>query len=200
VTNQGLIVPPHILWTRSLYDGWTTLRLVRPRLESGDVVDREVEDHGNAVAVLPFDPVRRTALLVSILRAPAFLSTGRTELLECPAGLMEEADPAETARREAYEEVGLRLRELEHVGRVWTSPGISTELMDMYLAPYSGADREHAGGGLASEHEHIEVTELSLDRLWSMVERKEIDDLKTLTLVLMLRTRRPDLFVAMEEH
>jgi nudix-type nucleoside diphosphatase (YffH/AdpP family) len=116
------------------------------------------------------------------------------------AGLMEEADPAETARREAYEEVGLRLRELEHVGRVWTSPGISTEIMDIYLAPYSGAHREHAGGGLASEHEHIEVTELSLDRLWSMVERKEIDDLKTLTLVLMLRTHHPDLFGAMEEH
>jgi hypothetical protein len=63
-----LIVPPHILWTRSLYEGWTTLRLVRLWLESGDVVDREVEDHGNAVAVLPFDPVRRTALLVRILR------------------------------------------------------------------------------------------------------------------------------------
>jgi hypothetical protein len=72
--------------------------------------------------------------------------------------------------------------------------------MDIYLAPYSGADREHAGGGLASEHEHIEVTELGLDRLWSMAERKEIDDLKTLTLVLMLRTRHPDLFGAVEEQ
>jgi hypothetical protein len=37
--------------------------------------------------------------------------------------------------------------------------------MDIYLAPYSGADREHASGGLASEHEHIDVTELGLDRL-----------------------------------
>jgi hypothetical protein len=68
--------------------------------------------------------------------------------------------------------------------------------MDMYLAPYSGADCEHAGGGLASEHEHIEGTELSLDHLWSMAERKEIDDLKTLT----LRTRHPDLFGAIEKQ
>ena len=37
---------------------------------------------------------------------------------------------------------------------------------------------------------------MSLDSLWSMVERKEIDDLKTLTLVLMLRIRHPDLFGA----
>ena len=189
-------MPPQILWTRGLYDGWTTLRLVRVRHESGDIFDREVEDHGDAVVVLPFDPVRRTALLVRVLRVPAFLSAGRTELLECPAGMMEDTDPAQTARREAYEEVGLRLRELEHAGRVWTSPGVSTERMDLYLAPYSGADRVGAGGGLATEHEHIEVTEMSLDSLWSMVERKEIDDLKTLTLVLMLRIRHPDLFGA----
>jgi nudix-type nucleoside diphosphatase (YffH/AdpP family) len=142
---QELTVPPQILSTLSLYDGWTTLRLVQLRLESGDVIEREVEDHGNAVAVLPFDPVRRTALLVRGLRAPALLSAGRTDLLECPAGLIEEADPAQAARREANEEVGLRLRELEHVGRVWTSPGISTEMMDLYLAPYSAADRVHAG-------------------------------------------------------
>jgi hypothetical protein len=71
-----LTVPPHILSTRSLYDGWTTLRLVQLRLESGEVIQREVEDHGNAVAVLPFDPVRRTALLVRGLRAPALLSAG----------------------------------------------------------------------------------------------------------------------------
>jgi nudix-type nucleoside diphosphatase (YffH/AdpP family) len=193
---QELTVPPQILSTLSLYDGWTTLRLVQLRLESGDVIEREVEDHGNAVAVLPFDPVRRTALLVRGLRAPALLSAGRTDLLECPAGLIEEADPAQAARREANEEVGLRLRELEHVGRVWTSPGISTEMMDLYLAPYSAADRVHAGGGLAAESEHLVVTELSLDTLWSMAEREEIDDLKTLTLVLILRIRHPELLGA----
>jgi 8-oxo-dGTP pyrophosphatase MutT (NUDIX family) len=114
--SEVSIVPPHILSTYSLYDGWTTLRLVRLRLESGEVIQREVEDHGNTLAVLPFDPVRRTALLVRGLRAPALLSAGRTELLECPAGLIEEADPAQTARREAYEEVGLQLRHLEHAG------------------------------------------------------------------------------------
>jgi hypothetical protein len=75
-----MTVPPHILSTHSLYDGWTTLRSVQLRLESGEIIQREVEDHGNAVAVLPFDPVRRTALLIRGLRAPALLSAGRTEL------------------------------------------------------------------------------------------------------------------------
>ena len=187
---------PQILSTRSLYDGWTSLRLVRVRLDSGEVVNREVEDHGDAVAVLPYDPVRRMAMLIRIMRAPALLRAGRAALFECPAGLLDEADPAEAARREAEEEVGLALHDMEHVGRVWTSPGISAEQMDLYLAPYSAADRVNAGGGIASEHEAIEVTELRLDVVWTMVERGELDDMKTLTLVLTLRLRHPELFSA----
>ena len=187
-------MPPEILSTLDLHDGWTKLRLVRVRLDTGDVVQREVEDHGNAVAVLPYDPIRRTALLVRVMRTPALLTAARATLLECPAGLVEEDDPAETARREAHEEVGLKVRDLEHAGRVWTSPGISTEVMDLYLAPYGVADRTDPGGGLASEHENLEVVELSLDALWTMVERDEIDDLKTLTLLLTLRVRCPELF------
>jgi nudix-type nucleoside diphosphatase (YffH/AdpP family) len=189
-------VPPQILSTRSLYAGWTSLSLVRVRLGSGEVVNREVEDHGDAVAVLPYDPVRRTVMLIRILRTPALVRAGRAALLECPAGLRDEADPAEAARREAQEEVGLALGEVEHVGRVWTSPGISAEQMDLYLAPYSAADRVDAGGGVASEHEAIEVAELGLDVVWAMVERGELDDMKTLTLVLTLRLRRPELFRA----
>jgi nudix-type nucleoside diphosphatase (YffH/AdpP family) len=185
---------PQILSTRSLYEGWTSLRLVRVRLRSGEIVEREVEDHGNAVAVLPYDPVRRMIMLVRILRTPALLRAGRTALLECPAGLLEEADPAAAARREAQEEVGLALGDVEHVGRVWTSPGISAEQMDLYLAPYSAADRVNAGGGIASEHEAIEVAEIGLDAVCAMVERGELDDMKTLALVQALRLRHPELF------
>jgi nudix-type nucleoside diphosphatase (YffH/AdpP family) len=185
---------PQILSTRSLYEGWTSLRLVRVRLRSGEIVEREVEDHGNAVAVLPYDPVRRMVMLVRILRTPALLRAGRAALLECPAGLLEEADPAAAARREAQEEVGLALGDVEHVGRVWTSPGISAEQMDLYLAPYSAADRVNAGGGIASEHEAIEVAEIGLDAVWAMVARGELDDMKTLALVQALRLRHPELF------
>jgi 8-oxo-dGTP pyrophosphatase MutT (NUDIX family) len=56
--------------------------------------------------------------------------SGAELLKPFPAGIIEEADPAQTARREVYEEVGLQLRDLEHAGRVWTSPGISTGVMD----------------------------------------------------------------------
>jgi nudix-type nucleoside diphosphatase (YffH/AdpP family) len=186
-------MPPEIVEKRTLHDGWCKVLRLRIRVGSSEVL-REVEDHGRAVAVLPYDPVRRTALLIKLLRAPVLLTEGVAELLEAPAGLADETDPAETARRELWEETGLQLREVEALGSVWTMPGISTERMALFLARYSEADRVGAGGGLASEHENITVQEISLDELWARVQAGQILDMKTLTLILMLHARHPELF------
>lgn len=183
-----------IVARHTVHSGFTTLMTIRLRLGDGTEINREVEDHGRAVAVLPYDPVRRTALLVRLLRAPVLFSAGIGELLEVPAGLIEEGDAADAARRELQEETGLEAARLEHVGCVWTSPGISTERMDMYLAAYSAEDRVGAGGGLADEHENITVIEIPLRELWGIVNSGQITDMKTLTLVLLLRSRQPKLF------
>ena len=68
---------------------------------------REIEDHGRATAVLPYDPTRRVALLVEQFRTPAFYAAGVTSVLEVPAGLLDESEPEEGARREAFEETGI---------------------------------------------------------------------------------------------
>jgi nudix-type nucleoside diphosphatase (YffH/AdpP family) len=187
---------PEIISKKVLYSGYVTLLALRLRLPDGEEITREVEDHGRAVAVLPYDPARRTALLVRLLRAPVLLGTGAPDLLEAPAGMVEEEDPSHTARRELQEEAGLRIGSLEHAGCVFTSPGVSTERMDLYLAPYAEADRTGAGGGVAGEHENITVCEMPLSDLWIMAERGEIADMKTLTLLLTLRVRHPQLFKA----
>lgn len=187
---------PKIIEKKVVHSGYVELLALRIRLSDGEAIAREVEDHGRAVAVLPYDPERRTALLVRLLRAPVLLSTGEAELLEAPAGMVEEDDPEETARRELAEETGLQARGLEHVGSVFTSPGVSTERMDLYLAAYAAADRIGAGGGLEDEHENITVCEMPLAELWSMAERNAIADMKTLTLLLALRVRQPHLFGA----
>jgi nudix-type nucleoside diphosphatase (YffH/AdpP family) len=103
-------------------------------------------------------------------------------------------DAPTTARREAMEEAGLRLGELELVAYAWPSPGMLTERLSLFLAPYRAADRVGAGGGVAEEHEEIEVVEMPLGELAALVDRGEIYDMKTLILVQTLRLRRPDLF------
>jgi hypothetical protein len=73
-------------------------------------------------------------------------------------------------------------------------PGISTERLSLFLAEYRPDHRTAAGGGLASENEILTVVEIGLAELARMADEAELADLKTLTLVLALRVRRPDLF------
>jgi nudix-type nucleoside diphosphatase (YffH/AdpP family) len=185
---------PAVLDRKIVHDGWSTFVIARIRLPNGAVVNREIEDHGRAVCVLPYDPARKVAILIRQFRPPAFVAGGEASLVEAPAGLLDEDDPQDCARREAMEECGLRLTALEPVVRGWTMPGISTERMDFFLAPYGEQDRIGDGGGLAEEHEDITVLELPLAELAAQAARGELTDVKTLMLVLTLQVRRPDLF------
>jgi nudix-type nucleoside diphosphatase (YffH/AdpP family) len=178
-----------------LYQGRSNLMVADVRLPDGAILRRAIEDHGPAVAVLPFDPLRRTAILVRQFRAPVFLATTQENTLEAIAGIVDgNEEPIACARREAFEEAGLRLEALEHVGSAWTMPGVSTERMHLYVAPYAQADRAAAGGGLTEEHERITVVEMPLAELARMADDGRLDDMKALVLVQTLRLRRPDLF------
>lgn len=176
------------------HDGFARFLIAEMRGRDGGTVHREIEDHGRAVSVLPYDPARRHAILIRQFRAPVFYASGQTQVLEAIAGLVEGPDPAACARREALEEAGLMLNELEHISTGWSMPGISTERMDLYLAPYRESDRVGPGGGLASEHEDITVVEVTLKKLAEMADRAEIADIKALLLIQTLRLRHPELF------
>ena len=171
-------------------------RLKHRRFDGGwtPVVTREVLERGHAAAVLPYDPQRGVVMLVRQMRAPMLVAAGAESSLEAPAGILDSADPQECARREAMEECGLRLGPLEPVVRAWSMPGVSTETMDLFLAPYSADDRIAPGGGLAEEHEQIEVVETSCAELAALVDEGRLVDMKTLVLALSLRQRHADLF------
>jgi nudix-type nucleoside diphosphatase (YffH/AdpP family) len=186
-----------ILGVETLYTGWLALHRATLRGDDGQTFVREIEHHGEGVAVLPYDPQRRLALMVRLPRAPVIWVGGPQTLLEAPAGVIEAGEDADgCARREALEEAGVRLADLEPVARAWPMPGISTELMHLFLAPYGAGDRVAPGGGVDGEHETIVVQEMALADLARAADDGGLADMKTLALVLALRLRRPELFGA----
>lgn len=181
--------------TETAYKGWLRLLVAHMRDGDGKTFTREIEDHGRGCAVLPYDPDRRVALVVRLPRAPV-LHGGETEhLIEAPAGLVEDGeDPAAAAKREALEEAGVELSALEDVGSIWSMPGISTERMALYLAPYSARERTGAGGGVEDENENITVEEIPLKELARLADANQLLDMRTLAMVQTLRIRHPALF------
>lgn len=185
---------------RSLYEGFGSYRemVVDQPLASGGTIEisREFQARRDVVAVLPYDPVRRVALLARQLRVPLFARGDHDGYLEeVPAGYIDEGEVAvEAARREAAEEVGVKVGELVHVADVFPSPGSLTERLSLYLARYGAGDVVSGGGGLAEEGEEIEVLEWPLARLGEAVQEGSLSDAKTLILVQALMLRAPDLF------
>lgn len=180
-----------------LHAGWTRLFQLRIRLDTGAEIDREVGEYAAAVAVLPFHPERKSVVLVRQLRPGVLLADGGEGLLlEAPAGIIDAGEDAEAAcRREAIEEIGVRLSDLIPAGgRTFSSPGRCTETITLFLAAYSDADRVGPGGGLADDHEGIEVVEMSCRALARACDAGEMTDLKTLALASALRLQRPELF------
>ena len=187
-------MPKEISDVQIIHDGWGRFLIAEIRLDDGQLIKREIEDHGNAVGVLAYDPVRRVAALVRQFRPPLFYARKLQNTTEVIAGGAAGDDPEACARREAFEETGLQLRTLEHVLTGINMPGVSTACIDLYLAEYQESDRVGEGGGLVEEREDIEVVELSLEQLADMVDHGAIVDLTTAFLVQTLRLKRPELF------
>ncbi|MFL1895697.1 NUDIX domain-containing protein [Aquimarina sp. 2-A2] len=144
---------------------------------------REVFDRGHAAAVLLYNSAKNTVILTEQFRYPVYLVNKQDTSIEVCAGLLDGDSPEACAIREAYEETGYKVSNLEAMGAVFTSPGVLTEKIHLFLAGYDETMSVGSGGGLEEEQEHIKVLELSVDRAMKMVESGEICDAKTVLLL-----------------
>jgi 8-oxo-dGDP phosphatase len=99
-------------------------------MPDGQSAGREVVEHPGAVAVVAMDEGGRV-LLIRQYRHPV----GR-KLWEIPAGLrdVDGEQPLETARRELIEEAGYQAADWQVLADYFSSPGIITERLRVYLA------------------------------------------------------------------
>lgn len=167
--------------------GWSSLwqMKVNAKLRNGTHVelDREVADHGHGASILPIDKERGTVLLVRQWRAGAAFTGHDGWLIETCAGLLDADDTEGCARREAFEELGVNVHNIKHLGDCFSTPGAVSERISLFVADYSLADRVNEGGGLASEHEDIEVLEMPLLEAYGLISSGGIVDAKTIILL-----------------
>lgn len=139
---------------------------------------REVVRHPGAVVILPILDDGRVVLIQNYRPA-----VNRT-LYELPAGTLEPPEPPDAcARRELIEETGYEAATVSILGRFYTSPGMSDELMWAYVAV-----------GLTFVGQRLEEGELAtvwpvpVTRAIEMIETGELMDGKSLlTLLQALR-------------
>ncbi len=145
---------------------------------------REVYNRGDGAGILLYNKQKQTVILTKQFRMPTFVN-GNPDgfLLEVCAGLLDKDNPEACIIRETEEEVGYKLQTVKKVYEAYSSPGVMTEKMHYFIGEYTDAMKVSSGGGLASEHEDIEVLELPFFKVVNMLNRGEIHDTRTIVLI-----------------
>jgi len=140
---------------------FVVLRTDQVRMPEGDVAPRDVVEHPGAVAVVALDDAGQV-LLIRQYRHPA----GHF-LWEIPAGLRDVPGEPEhrTAERELREETGYTAHTWHILTDCYTSPGISTERVTVFLArDLAEVTEAERGPPLRHEEAHLQPAWVPLDR------------------------------------
>lgn len=166
--------------SRTVFEGrLLKVRVDEVELPGGGEAQREVLVHPGAVALLALDDEGRL-LLVRQYRHAA----GRS-LLELPAGTLEEGEPPEAcARRELEEETGHRPGRLEPLISFFPSPGVSSEIIHLFLASELLAVESGP-----EEDEQLELVRLTPEEALRRMDAGEVADAKTIAGLCLLRER-----------
>src|SRR3954447_3894876 len=140
----------------------------------GQVASIQYMKHLGSVAILPLLDDGTVCLIRS-----RRLTVGET-LIEVPAGTREPNEsPLETARRELAEETGYQASSFEELVAYFPSPGVLSERMWIFVA--KGLT---AGKPAREANEEIENLVVPWDEALAMVDRREIQDGKTIVALL----------------
>jgi 8-oxo-dGTP pyrophosphatase MutT (NUDIX family) len=146
------------------------LNLERVKLPNGQVAELEIAHHPGGAAVVAVDSQQRVCLLRQFRHAAGGWIT------ELPAGKLDNGEPPlECARRELAEEVGVEAGRWDHLGQFFSSPGVLTEVIHIFLA------RDLAPCESAPEqHEVLEPRWVPFDEAFALATGAQLQDAKTI--------------------
>ncbi len=182
--------------TELLSDNWYILNKVTfDYNKDSDVPEtqvREVYDRGNGAVILLYNCTKKTVVLTRQFRLPTYLNGNSSGMLiEACAGMLDKDNPIECIIRETEEETGYRLSSVKKVFQSYMSPGAVTEILHFFIGEYQPEMKVSEGGGLAEEHEYIEVLEYPFNEAYQMIVSGEITDAKTIMLLQYAKINLP---------
>lgn len=146
----------------------------------GKTVFREVADRGDAVGILLYDADCEAIVFVEQFRPGAFFAREYPWILECVAGIVEKGETVqEVAYREAVEESGCSVKDMEPIAEYFSSPGGMTERLTLFCGCVDSRECK-TYGGLENEGEDIRVRVLKTKEVFQMLQDRKIKNAMTL--------------------
>lgn len=148
---------------------------------SGNTGIREVVVHPGGAIIIPVKSDGKI-VLVNQFRYPL-----QKYLLELPAGKLDKNEkPFDCASRELEEETGYKAKRITEIGCIYTTPGYSTELLQIFLAEdlmQGNHNREEGEYGM-------EVFEFTLEEIEKKILLGEIVDSKTISGLMLYKLNK----------
>ena len=187
-----------------------TLRYRRFDGQMSEEITRINFERGDSAGVLLYDPDEDVVILTRQFRYPVYASIDpemveeggakQAWLLEIVAGMIDPGHSAvEIASKELLEEAGYVVQgDLRPIATIYPSPGGTSERIYLFIGLVDHKDQLHAGGGLPSEGEDIQVEILSFQDSMIMIDRGEVCDAKTIIALqhlALLKSRGVELYL-----
>ncbi len=149
-------------------------------LPNGKMSTREYLHHPGAIAAVPLLDDGRI-ILEKQFRYPA----GEV-ILEIPAGKLEKSEnPEDCARRELTEEIGYDPQQLIHLTSIWTTPGMTDEIIHLYLAKGVKPLRRPM-----DSDEFLEIVVKTKQEVFEHIYNDSLIDSKTALALMMIELRK----------
>lgn len=155
---------------------------------------RELLVRGRAVAVLLHDPDTDQVLLIEQFRIGAVADPQGPWMLEIVAGIVESGkQDKEVARREAQEEAGCEVLNVEPVVDYYPSAGGCSEVISIYYAPLDLSGVKPGIHGLDDENEDIRTLLVPHDEAMMWVKQGKIRSSMTIIALQWLALKKAGL-------
>ena len=150
------------------------LRVDTVRLPNGNTSTREIIEHSGGVGVIPITKDREV-IMVKQYRKPI-----EKVSLEIPAGKLDYGeDPYECGVRELEEETGYKTHNIQSLGKFYSTPGFTNEILYLYMATDLYEGKVHL-----DEDEFLNTERIPLDILYNMALKGELEDAKSIIAII----------------